>query len=522
MQPGSKEAGGRGHLICRAEMENISPGPEFPTEMTEDQYRTTASHSTLWPNMRRWYRRLDIEDYGIQPVPEELRTDQHPLDLFTVFFAANCNTATLATGFLGPTTFGLGWWDSFLAIVLFNILGAVFPALAARFGPKLGLRTMVVPRYSFGWWPSKVLAFLYLMNMLGWSIVNALSGASVLHDVGSGKLPMAISVLIVGLVAITLGLCGYRVLHTYTRYSWIVMMTCFCITAGFGAQKFVNVPMGHGATEASNVLSFSTSIIGFEAAWAPMAADYGVYIRPEIDDRTTLSYAYGGLLSSQVLVELLGAAIGTLISSPDPRFQTLYDERGMGGLVGSVFEDQAPGIREFGYLVEFLLGLSTAAVTTANLYSLGLSVQMTSTTFLRVSRLAWSFAGSIVFLDLSMAARDYLEDVLTDFLLICAYWLVPFCTVFFLEHFIWRRGYRYDLSVWNVPSQLPYGFAAATAWVLGTVVAIISMNQTWWTGPIASWIGGKNGTDISWILAAAVSGVLYVPLRLWERRIWNL
>lgn len=478
-----------------------------------------TSRTPFWPKVRRWCDKLNVEDFGIEPVPEELRTDQHPRDLFTVFFAANCNTATLATGFLGPTTFGLGWWDSFLAIILFNIVGAVLPALAARFGPKLGLRTMVIPRYSFGWWPSKILAFLYLINMLGWSIVNALSGASVLHDVGSGKLPMTISVLIVGLVAITLGLLGYRALHTYTRYSWIVMLTCFCITAGLGAENFVNVPMGHGSAEASNVLSFSTSIIGFEAAWAPMAADYGVYLRPDINDWKTFSCAYGGLLSSQVLLELLGAAFGTLLSSPNPRFQNSYDERGMGGLVGSVFEDRDPGVREFGYVVECLLGLSTAAVTTANIYSLGLSAQMISTKLLRISRMAWSFAGSAVFLVLSMAARDYLEDVLTSFLLICAYWLVPFCTVFFLEHFIWRRGYKYDLSVWNDPSQLPYGLAAATAWTLGTAVAIISMSQTWWIGPIASCIGGTNGTDISWILAAAVSGVLYVPLRLWEWRI---
>ncbi|QGA20490.1 hypothetical protein EYB26_008194 [Talaromyces marneffei] len=481
------------------------------------------SRYTVWTKVRSWSNKVGAEEFGIERISEEIRTNQHPRDYFTIFFAANCNTATLATGFLGPVTFGLGWWDSFLAIVFFNVLGGLYPAVMATLGPKLGLRTMIIPRYSFGWWPAKILAILNVINQVGWGVVNCISGAAVLSDVGSHGIPMFASIIIVGIIAIVLGLFGYKVLHFYSRYSWMIMLVCFAITAGFGARHFMNVPMGSGSLEASNILSFSTSIIGFQAAWAPIAADYGVYMREDTKATVTFSWAYAGLLSGQILLELLGAAIGTLYMNPNPRFQTAYDEHGLGGLFGSVYEGINPGVRGFGYFIEVLIGLSTAAVITTNIYSLGLSVQMITKKLVIVPRPVWSFVGSIAFLAIALALRDHFEDVLENFLLVCAYWLVPFCMVLILEHFIWRRHYEYDLNAWNDHTRLPYGIAAGVAWVCGTAIAVVSMSQSWWIGPIAAAIPGSSyGTDISWILGAVVSSVLYIPIRIWEKKRWEL
>jgi purine-cytosine permease-like protein len=103
-------------------------------------------------------------------------------------------------------------------------------------------------------------------------MVNTIAGANILYDVGNGHLPESVAVLIIGLVALIVGLFGYKIVHKYERYSWIVMLVCFCIVAGFGAKHFVNVPMGTGAAETSSVLSFGTAIIGFQISWAPIAA----------------------------------------------------------------------------------------------------------------------------------------------------------------------------------------------------------------------------------------------------------
>jgi hypothetical protein len=103
-------------------------------------------------------------------------------------------------------------------------------------------------------------------------MVNTIAGANILYDVGDGHLPESVAVLILGLVALIVGMFGYKVVHTYERYSWIVMLVCFCIVAGFGAKHFVNVPMGTGAAETSSVLSFGTAIIGFQISWSTIAA----------------------------------------------------------------------------------------------------------------------------------------------------------------------------------------------------------------------------------------------------------
>lgn len=471
---------------------------------------------SFWLKTRKWIRTIGAEELGIERIPEEMRTNQRPSDLFTIFFSANCNTATLALGFLGPTLFGLGWWDSFCCLLFFNLFGALVPAAVAPWGPKMGLRTMIIPRYSFGWWPAKILAILNCINQIGWAMVNAISGASVMYDVGDGKLPLTICVLIIGLLAVLLGLFGYKVLHFYDRWSWIVMVICFIIVAGFGGRHFVNIPMGSGGIEASNVLSFGTAIIGFEVAWLPVAADYGVYMRSDTKSMTSFSWSYCGWLSSQLFIELLGAAIGTLIANSDPVFA---DASGIGGLIGACFGAYGSGARAFGKFIEVLLGLSCVAVITTNIYSLGLSVQMVTQKLIVVPRFVWSCIGSVIFLAAAMAGREHLEEVMENFLLICAYWIVPFSTIFLCEHFIWRRGYKYDLTAWNDRTKLPHGIAASIAWIIGTVLGLLNMSQHWWVGPIAAGIGDSPyGTDISWILAFIATAVIYIPLRMWEQK----
>jgi NCS1 nucleoside transporter family len=478
--------------------------------------------TSFWFKTRAWIRSIGAEELGIERIPEELRTNQNPRDLFTIFFSANCNTATLALGFLGPTLFGLGWWDSFLSLLFFNLLGALVPATYARFGPALGLRTMIIPRYSFGWWPAKGLAILNCVNQIGWAMVNAISGASVLYDVGDGKLPLVVCVLIIGLLAIVLGLLGYKVLHMYDRYSWIVMLMCFIILAGFGGNEFINVPMGSGSLEASNVLSFSTAIIGFQVAWAPVAADYGVYMRETTKDTKSFAYAYGGFWSSQLFIELLGAAVGTLATSENALFADAYAARGIGGLIGASFSAHGSGARGFGKFIEVFLGFSCVAVITTNVYSLGLSVQMITPKLLVVPRLVWSLIGSVIFLAAAMAGREHLEEVMENFLLVCAYWIVPFCTIFICEHFIWRRGYKYDVTAWNDRTKLPHGIAASIAWIVGTILGLLNMSQTWWVGPIAAAIGDSPyGTDISWILSTFATAAVYIPLRMLEQKKWH-
>lgn len=379
-------------------------------------------------------------------------------------------------------------WDSFLVLLFFNIIGSIPPALMATLGPKTGLRTMTIPRYSFGWWPAKFVAAINLVSQIGWAMVNTIAGANILYDVGDTKLPSSVAILIIGLGALVIGLFGYNLVHKYERYSWIVMLVCMCIVAGFGAKHFVNVPMGTGPDETSGVLSFGTSIIGFQISWAPIAADYGVYMRETTKPWKVFAWTFSGLFLSQFFIEILGAALMTTVSGSDA-FQTAYDKAGVGGLTGQIFEGYGSGVRGFGKFIQVILSFSVVAVVIANVYSTGLNVQVISQSLLRIPRLIWSIVAGAVFLIAAIAGRNHLQEVMEDFLNVIAYWLTPFETIMFLEHIIWRRGYQYDLSAWNNPSKLPYGIAALVTFIIATVLAIICMSQTWWVGPIALAVG---------------------------------
>jgi purine-cytosine permease-like protein len=83
-----------------------------------------------------------------------------------------------------------------------------------------------------------------------------------------------------------------------------------------------------------------------------------------------------------------------------------------------------------------------------------------------------------------------------------------------VEHLYFRKGDFgcYDLRYWNAPSQLPLGAAALGASFLSLCLVIPSMNQAWYTGPIAR----KTG-DLGLEAALIITALLYIPLRHVEK-----
>ena len=450
---------------------------------------------TSWSlRIRSFCNKLGAEANGIERIPPEARTNQPPWELFSLLFSANAEVSTLALGVLGPSVYFLGWWDSFLVVVFFNLLTAIPAALITGLGPRLGLRTMTIARYSFGWWPAKLMACINVITQLGWAIVNTLAAALVLYDVGDENLPLSVAVLILGLVSVVVGLFGYKMIHYWERVSWIIVMICLIIVAGFGGKSFVNTPWSSGTTEAANVLTFGSAIAGYQFAWLPIAADYCTYMKEDMPPWKPVMWSYLGLAISQIFIELLGVALALTVV--DPAFANAYDIAGVGGLVGQCFEGYGTGARGFGKFIEVILSFSAVAVVITNIYSLGLSTQVVSSWALKVPRLMWSLIGAVIFLACAIAGRDHLSEVLENFLLILAYILTPFISVLGLEHFIFRRRDGYDVTAWNNPKKLPLGAAALFSWAVGFVIAFLCMSQVWYVGPIALAISYNDGKHL--------------------------
>jgi purine-cytosine permease-like protein len=185
---------------------------------------------------------------------------------------------TFATGALGVSGFGLGFWDSFAVILLVNFVFASPAAWFACLGPATGLRTLSIGRFSFGIWGTRILSILFICSNIGWSACNSIAGAQVLNELSDGRCPLWAGNLIIGLLTAVISFFGYFAVHLFERYCWIPMSIIFIFLAGFGAKHFDAgaAPVGRGSAEAAGVMSFIAAIYGFVAGWATAAADYNV------------------------------------------------------------------------------------------------------------------------------------------------------------------------------------------------------------------------------------------------------
>jgi hypothetical protein len=64
--------------------------------------------------------------------------------------------ACFGIGTIAQPVFGLGFVDSVLAILFFNILGVLPTSFFSTFGPVFGLRQLVLSRFYFGWYGVKL------------------------------------------------------------------------------------------------------------------------------------------------------------------------------------------------------------------------------------------------------------------------------------------------------------------------------------------------------------------------------
>ena len=59
--------------------------------------------------------------------------------------------SSFAIGLLGKSLFFLGFVDAILVVLFFNLIGIIPVCYFSTFGPRFGLRQMVLSRFWFGW-----------------------------------------------------------------------------------------------------------------------------------------------------------------------------------------------------------------------------------------------------------------------------------------------------------------------------------------------------------------------------------
>ena len=458
---------------------------------TQDQLQNSEA-SEIKP------RQPSIERQGIERIAPTARIHLRLSDNFTFWLSANMAISTLAIGVIATSIFQLGFWDSVLAIIIFNMLGALSVAFFSTLGPRLGLRQMIITRFSFGWVGASIIALLNVVACIGWATVNAIEGGQLITALSGGTINRPLSILAVATLTMMIGMYGYRHIHNVARYAWIPVTIIFFTLFIIAAPKVTIIPTpALTIGEIASFISFGGAVYGFAAGWSSYGADYNVYQPQETPARRVFWYTFLGVVLPCIVLEIFGMALTTIY-------------KGMSG--GDMLTAIAQPLGNVGTGLLLVLILSVVTNNVPNVYSLGLSMQALGKPLQRISRSIWTLFGSVLYMLIAIPAVVDFNGTLSDFLLIIAYWLGPWIIILIEEHFFFRHG-TYNVDDWSKAIKLPIGTAALIAFALGLLGAYLGADQAIFVGPIAHLINPPYGMDIGFELSLVFGGLSYYVLR---------
>ena len=435
-----------------------------------------------------------IEDKTIQPIPPNERHGR-TRDLFSLWFGSNIMLLTVVTGALATSVYGLPFWLSVIAIVIGNLIGAVFMALHSAQGPRLGVPQMVQTRGQFGSYGSLLVIVIVVVMYVGFFASNLVLAGQSLNVLTSG-ISVDAGILIVGAVSVVVTIFGYDLIHAYARlmtylagaallltFVWIVGV--HGVGRGFGS-------FGHASV--AGFIGTVTVAALWQIAYAPYVSDYSRYMPADTGAKPAFWASYWGCSLGSILPMILGALIG--VNTGD-MVTGLHTET---GAVAS--------------LVIIIFTVTIAMTNSMNIYGGALSMIAIGQTFRpawlphAVTRAALTIVIYIAAVVPAIVSQNNFLVNYTNFILLLLYVLVPWTAINLIDFYLVRHG-NYDVAQFFRGDGGIYGrfdWVSIGCYLLGIAIEVPFVNTTMFEGPIAK---GLGGVDISWIVCLIVISPLY-------------
>lgn len=486
----------------------------------EIRAKELQSRSRILRSMRKGEEWLDeklggIETRGIDRIPEAEKQPPSILNIFLMWWSLNVHVGVVPLGVLGPE-FGLSLNQSIAASVVGTLLGALCTAYTGTLGPKLGMRAIVTSRYSFGFWGAKLCSVLNIVVAGGFSVVNYVVVGQILSAVSDYTMSITVGIVIIAIISYIISVFGFKLIHTFERYSWIGTFILLLVLIGQAAPHVDPKAPGRdfGLNFAGSFLTILAINISNASGWCSIASDY--YCNYPADTKAWKVYAlsFWGVVIPTTFSIVIGACLGNAaVTVAYPPYADAYKNHGLGGLIREVYHPV--GWSKFCLV---LLTFSVLGNNIANNYSSGLSLQLLGHWFHAVPRFIWSLLVAIITTVLAIAGQQHLSTVVSNFVSLLGYWTVSFTLILLIEDKWFRHQEGYNLLVWDQPSKLPLGIAAVLALLTGYLAGgVTGMAQTWYIGPIAAKFGGFGG-DIGIYLSAVFTAIVYPIARAIEKR----
>lgn len=438
---------------------------------------------------------LHVEPHGIDPIPE---TERHgrTRNIFTLWFSANLEFATLSLGVLSVGVFGLNMWQAALAIIIGTVVGALAIGILTTFGYKWGIPQLIQSRGAFGFIGNMFPSLFNFIAGIGWYAVNTVLGVYALQWVlPIGFLPDLIIMIVLQAIV---SVYGHNLIHFVERLSALILAVVFIVVTVFAIghvhlniAENVKTVSGFGGLSGAFILAVGVSL-SYMMGWMTFSSDYSRYLPKNTSAKKAFHSAFWGNVIPCIWLELLGAALATV--------KAVY-------IPTDVVSGILPHWLSVITMLAIILGTLTANVL--NIYSGSLSLLAIDVAWIRtvapkrwVAALIVGVLGGI--LSYVGGQNDYYQNY-SNFLYVLAYWVSPWLAVVLLDYALFRR-HRSDVrDFYENAGSFRAGF---WAFAIGALVSSLFFNQLYFTGPIAKSMPQIG--DISYYVSFIVAGILYI------------
>lgn len=433
-----------------------------------------------------------IEPKGIEHIND---TERHGKvsSIFTLWFGANVELATLTTGTAAVALFGLNFTQAALGLLIGNILGGVVLGLVSTFGPRLGVPQMVHSRSAFGFFGNFIPGALNLISGVMWFAVNTVLGTfafvTLFHI---GFFP---ALLVMVAAQIIVAVYGYNMIHAVERVMAVVLTLVFLVVSVFAfthahyALPFnAKSPIGQYTGLSGSFIEGIGLGFSYLLGWAVYGSDYTRYLPATVKGGQVFGNAALSNFIAAFWLELVGAALATVFP------QAALATNPIALLTGI-----SPHWIVTAALIAVIFGTLTANVL--NIYSSSLSALVINVPVKRW--LAAILVGLIGGVLSYVARKSYYLDF-ENFLFLLGYWLAPWVAIVLVDFFFVHRG-RYTTSVFYNPRRMIR--AGLVAWGIAVLLSVPFFNQALYQG----WIATKYAHlgDISYYVSFVAAGILY-------------
>lgn len=436
---------------------------------------------------------MSIETRSVDFIPEQERYGK-PSSLFYIWFGANMNITTIASGVL-PVVLGLNLFWSAVSIIVGSLIGAIFMASHSAQGPKLGIPQMIQSRAQFGV-IGAVLPLLFVMLIyLGFFVSNTLLAAQAIDKVS--PLGQRGNICVISALCFLVALYGYKLIHRVQKALSILSIIVFVIATLLAVV--LPVPSGQWVASGFSLPKFLAAVsiaVTWQLSYAPYVADYSRYLPGKTSVSKVFWHSYTGTVLGGAWMMILGAILSVAI----PHFA---DNVGLN--VAELFGWGA--VLLFAFVV-----FGQVSINVFNLYGAFMSTVTVIEPFAKMKVTArvrgiFMLVITVVATLLSAISQDNFITFFLNFIFFMSYFLIPWTAINLVDFYFVRHGVYNVEDIFDLNGQ--YGrvnWFSCITFVLAIVLEIPFMNTSLYVGAVAERL---NGVDLAWLVGLAFPAAAY-------------